>query len=47
MLMPELVTIPIVWAEALVEWLWDETHALEVVGSNPANRILDEHFAHI
>ena len=24
------------WAGALVRWLWEETHILKVVGSNPS-----------
>ena len=24
------------WAGALVEWLWEETHMMKVVGSNPS-----------
>ena len=24
------------WAVAVVEWLWEETHVLKVVGSNPS-----------
>ena len=26
----------ICWAGALIKWLWEETHVLKVVGSNPA-----------
>ena len=36
-----------VWAGALVQWLWEETHVVKVVGSNPGTIKWMDFFSHI
>ena len=34
----------LIWAGAVVQWLWDETRNLIIVGLNPSTVLLDGHF---
>ena len=35
------------WAGALVKWLWEETHIMKVVGSNPSTMYRIDIFTYI
>ena len=40
------VTIVCLWAGAIVQWLWEKTHVLKVMDSNPNTVPLYGHFSH-
>ena len=42
-----VIKLLLIWAGALVSWLWEETHIPKVVGSNPVTVYWMDIFSHI